>query len=328
MAHEITTTDTVGIVASKGWHGLGREIPGNWTALEALESLGLDWEVWESTLLTATLPDGSTVSSADAGKATVRSDTREVLGLVGPGYCPIQNRTLAAMADSLGSGDASPRVDSAGSLAGGRKVFISLRGEDTVMGGDECRTYLLLANSHDGSGSLRIHPTSTRVVCANTYAGSERDAHLGFAWRHTAGLLLRQEEIISTVSQWRGRIYTMTRQADALASVNVNHDRIRELFVSVYERQVGYSTPVYPSSPMEIRRKERAVAALSHMSSVFDRERGIGCKPSMWLAANAASNWVQHCSGYQTADERQVSSVIGTKGGQIAQAFGIAASML
>lgn len=325
MAHEITRTDTVGIVNSKGWHGLGKVIGDNMSALEALGVLGLDWIVIESEAMMASF-DGESVE-VDSHKALRRSDNGEVLGVVSSGYCPLQNKTLAALADSLGSGEAAPRVDTAGSLQGGRKVFIGLRGEDTVMGGDDVCTYLLLANSHDGSGALRIHPTAIRVVCANTYAGSERDAHKGYSWRHSSGLMLRQDEIITALKQWRERIQTMKDDADRMAAVEVTHDRVREVFLAVYERQVGHTVPLLPKTHTEERRKDRAMAALSHMELVFDAERSHGCKPSMWLAANAATNWIQHCSGRLEAEDRAASSLVGLKADQTASAMALVAAM-
>ena len=341
MAHQITDTDTVGIVNSTGWHQLGTAIQPGLSALEALEALGLDWSVLESDSLVATFPGEDRIFDCGSErKALLRSDTRTVLGVVGRGYHPLQNRELAfiadglgsnqnrelaAIADGLGSGESSPQVDSAGSLASGRKVFIALRGENTVIGGDEAYQYLLLANSHDGSGSLRIHPTMTRVVCANTYAGSESDSHLGFAWRHTSGLAIKRSEIIATVGQWRQRLALAREQADAMAAAEVNHDRVRAIFTQVYEQQTGQRIDLAPRTPLEQKRTSRALAALSHMGKVFDAERQQGCKPSVWLVANAATNWIQHVSGRLDAGDRSASCSLGLKAEQTAAAMSIAA---
>lgn len=326
MAHQITSSDTVGIVNSQGWHGLGTAIQPGLSALEALESLGLNWSVLESDSLVATFPGEDRVFDCGTErKALLRSDTRTVLGVVGKGYHPLQNRELASIADGLGSGESSPQVDSAGSLAGGRKVFIALRGENTVIGGDEAYQYLLIANSHDGSGSLRIHPTMTRVVCANTYAGSESDSHLGFAWRHTSGLAIKRSEIIATVGRWRQRLTLAREQADAMAAAEVNHDRVRAIFTQVYEQQTGQRIDLAPRTPLEAKRTSRALAALSHMGKVFDAERQQGCKPSVWLAANAATNWIQHVSGRLDAADRSASCSLGLKAEQTAAAMAIAA---
>jgi phage/plasmid-like protein (TIGR03299 family) len=329
MAHEITSTDTVGIVASTGWHGLGKVIANNLSAYEALESLGLNWSVLESESLTATFSgDPTPVDCSNERKALLRSDTRTVLGVVGKQYHPLQNLTLASLADGLAEGEGAPRVDSAGSLAGGRKVFIGLRGETTVIGGDEAFTYLVLANSHDGSGALRIHPSTTRVVCANTYAGSEADSHLGFSWRHTSGLALKRDEILNTLAQWRSRIAVAKSQADEMAAAAVNAERVRDIFVAVYEQQTGQRIDLAPRTFVEQKRTSRALAALAHMGKTFDLERQGGCKPSVWLAANAATNWIQHVSGRLDASDRTASCVVGLKAEQTARAMSCAAAFI
>ena len=323
MAHLITKTDRVGIVGDKGWHGLGEKMPPNLSALEALEWIGLDWEIVESQSLTATLSDGSTVDCTPVKKALVRSDTKMVTGVVGPNYKTLQNRSLASIGDSLCEEDLTVSVDTLGSLAGGEKVWISLRGKDTVIGGDAAYQFLLLSNSHNGCESLRIHPTMTRVVCNNTYTGAEQDSHLGFTWRHSAGLDLRRDEIISSLAMWRSRIAVAKSDADKLAQIEVNHERCQSVWMAVYERLHGYSIPVLPNTPMETRRKERAVVALGEMAKRFDLERQTGCKPTLWLASQAATNWIQHVSGRLEENERAASSILGSKASQTSMAMSV-----
>lgn len=327
MSHEITKTDTVGIVGSKGWHGLGKQLPSGLSAFEALEFVDLDWTVEESDLLTARFGSEESDCNEDA-KALRRSDTKEILGVVGAGWCPMQNKTLASLADGFGtSGGDAPQVTSAGSVKGGKKVWFCLKGDTTVIGGDDAYTQLVLANSHDGSGALRIHPSMTRIVCANTYAGSNSDAHLGFSWRHTSGLLLKRDEMIGCLAQWRSRLTVAKEQADYLAAVDVDAEKVRMIFVAVYERQSGESIPLAPITPTEIRRKERAIVALAAMTAVFDEERSQGCKPSMWLAANAATHWIQHTSGRIDAEQREYSCLLGLKADQSAKAMATVLAM-
>ena len=323
MAHLITSTDRVGIVGDKGWHNLGEIIPAGQSAYDAIRSIGLTWDIVESETLVATMPDGRVIDCSDEKKALVRSDTGMVTGVVGKGYHALQNTTLASLADGLASGDDAPSVDSLGSIEGGKKVWISLRGESTTIGGDEAYQYCLVANSHDGSGALRIHPSMTRVVCANTYAGSESDSHLGFSWRHSSGLQLKREEIIETLANWRSRLAVAKSDADRLAEIEVTHDRCQSVWLAVYERLHGYSVPVLPTTPVETRRKERAVVALGEMAKVFDLERENGCKPSLWLASQAATNWIQHTSGRLESQDRVVSQLFGLKAQQTSMAMSI-----
>ena len=323
MAHLITSTDRVGIVGSKGWHNLGERIPAGQSAYDAIRSIGLTWEIVESESLVATMADGSVVDCSEEKKALVRSDTRMITAVVGKGYHPLQNTTLASLADGLTDGDKSVAVDSLGSIEGGKKVWISLKGDSTTIGGDEAYQYCLIANSHDGSGSLRIHPSMTRVVCANTYTGSMSDSHLGFSWKHSSGLQLKREEIIATLANWRSRLAVAKSDADRLAEIEVTHDRCQTIWMEVYERMHGYSIPSVPTTPVESRRKERAVVALTEMAKIFDLERQGGCKPTLWLASQAVTNWIQHTSGRLEGQERQMSNQLGLKSAQTALAMSI-----
>jgi len=236
----------------------------------------------------------------------------------------VQPKTLAAIADSLAGGDNSPSVDTIGSLRGGRNIFIGLRGEDTVIGGDETYQYLLLANGYGDGRPLRIHPTCTRVVCANTFGGSTADAHLGYTWRHTAGLSLRVEEVQDALRQWRDRLRIIKSEGDTLAALDVNSERVSAIMVAVYEATTGIKIPTNPTTPVEQRRLIRATDAISYMQKVFDTERSQGSKPSVWLAANSTTNWIQHVHGRLDGEDRAASCVLGAKAVDTARAMRIA----
>mgnify|MGYP001810371937 CR=1 FL=1 len=56
--------------------------------------------------------------------ANVRSDTREILGVVGPEFVPVQNIDLGKFADAMVGANAAVKMETCGSLLGGRKVFL------------------------------------------------------------------------------------------------------------------------------------------------------------------------------------------------------------
>jgi Domain of unknown function (DUF932) len=95
--------------------------------------------------------------------ATVRQDTREVLGIVGERYRIVQNHEAFAFIDQLlGS---SIHFETAGSLQGGRRVWVLATLPDHVeVGGGAVRPYVLLMNSHDGSTAVIAATTPVRVV--------------------------------------------------------------------------------------------------------------------------------------------------------------------
>ena len=88
MAHELAETNgrtAMMFFGETPWHKLGTKLERPATASEALTAAGLDYRVGLKELATT---DGSPVPQR---KAVIRSDTDEVLGVVGNSYVPIQN---------------------------------------------------------------------------------------------------------------------------------------------------------------------------------------------------------------------------------------------
>jgi phage/plasmid-like protein (TIGR03299 family) len=112
----------------------------------------------------------------------------EVLGVVGESYRPIQNEEHADLLDTLVD-ESGAHFETAGSLRGGRQVFLTMRLPKTIrIGGvDSMGTYLAALNSHDGSLAFRLLVTPVRIVCANTQAAALRRARSSFSIHHTSG---------------------------------------------------------------------------------------------------------------------------------------------
>ena len=127
MAHEIEQHDGVVLHREKAWHGLGTIVENAPTPTEALQIARLDWSV-EQWPLAAQRPDGGYLP-IKTSVANVRSDVGHVLGIVGDGYQPIQNRDLAEFCTALAEQDDVVKIESAGSIRNGAKVWFLLKGE-------------------------------------------------------------------------------------------------------------------------------------------------------------------------------------------------------
>ena len=166
MAHEIETMTYHH--AATPWHGLGtpltEEDAYNWPA--ACEKAGLAWDV-ELTALVA-----KDTHAEVAHRGVRRSTDGRVLGVVGPRYCPLQNRdAFAWFQPFLDAREA--RLETAGSLRNGSRVWVLAkldRDPLVIAPGDEVEKYILLSHGHDGSLAIRCGFCPIRVVCANTLA--------------------------------------------------------------------------------------------------------------------------------------------------------------
>lgn len=167
--------------------------------------------------------------------AVVRDDTDDPLGIVGPGYKPVQNSTLAEVGDAItDSGEA--KYEGAVVFRGGTRVSLSMEVDHLgikVAGQkleEEIRTYLLMTNSHDGSMALGAFITPIRVRCWNTNNMAMRKARAQFRLRHTArieGRILQAREALGITFQY---LAEFKESAEFLAAKSVTDDQVAELF--------------------------------------------------------------------------------------------------
>jgi phage/plasmid-like protein (TIGR03299 family) len=135
--------------------------------------------------------DGVSTLEVPGHFATVRTNpftgATEPLGVVGAGYRPIQNEDHCEILNRLVD-DSGAVFDTAGSLRGGRQVFVSLRLPQTMRigGSDEVNVNIVALNSHDGTSAFRLLVTPVRVVCANTQAAALANPSASISIRHTA----------------------------------------------------------------------------------------------------------------------------------------------
>jgi phage/plasmid-like protein (TIGR03299 family) len=298
MAHELKKNDGLALADKGAWHGMGTVVKGAMNPFAALKIAGLEWEVEQSDTITGIFNPGEQDEyrvSTDTAKVLVRSDDKSVLGVVGPDYTPFQNENLAELAYALRtSAEGTAEVETAGSIRGGRRVWMLLRGKSVEFGckGDETVPYLFLANGHDGSLALKAIPTGIRVVCSNTFhmaLGARRNA---MSFRHTLNLHTRVEELARCIKNWENTIEAGATVARKMAATPVSVEKVQSLWIDVIQRLDG-EIPSNPKNGWEERRKERAVAGLAHAARVFDTEkREFGT--NLWVAANAITNWIQH----------------------------------
>lgn len=163
------------------WHGLGKKVTEAPDSKEALRLAGLEWEVEQEAVYTA---GGSQVQGY---YANVRNTDRHVLGIVTDRYRVIQNREAFAFTDALlGEG---VRYETAGSLMGGRKVWMLARlPREYIIGGEHISPYLVFSNTHDGSGAVRVAVTPVRVVCSNTLNLALATAKRSWSMCHTGNV--------------------------------------------------------------------------------------------------------------------------------------------
>lgn len=179
------------------WHGLGTVVSKAVKAEEALRLAHLDgWDVHKVPIYGARGDKSGmaarTILVPDKF-ATVRTNpfTKELeaLGVVGPVWTPFQNEELTASLDAIVD-ESGAHFHTAGSLEGGRKVFVSMKMPEPIMvgGEDAVDLYLVASTGHDGSMSNQFMVTPVRPVCKNTLDMGVRQAKRRWSFRHTSGM--------------------------------------------------------------------------------------------------------------------------------------------
>ena len=263
------------------WHGLGTRLDHPATAAEAIEAAGLDYQVELHSLST---DDGIPVPSR---KAVIRSDTSEVLGVVGNSYQPVQNHQCFGFLDAVVA-DEQLRYHTAGALGKGERVWMlaQLPGQVRVKNSDDVtEKFLLLSNSHDGSSALRVYFTPIRVVCANT---------LGMAERRSRGQgvsIIHKGDLAAKVGEAQETLGFANRFYDDLDE-KINH--LARHYPS--QRQLAlYFESLYPDR--EDGKNRRSKNVRDELLRLF--ENGVGqdipeIRHSTWAAFNAVTEFVDH----------------------------------
>jgi phage/plasmid-like protein (TIGR03299 family) len=335
MAHEITSTDGLVLHKQRAWHGLGTIVEQAPTPTEALKLAGLDWDV-EQWALSAT--DGTARQAITSHLMNIRKDTGKQLGLVGKDWTPFQNRDLADFCESLQeSGEV--KIESAGSIRGGEKVWFLLKGESfAARVDDEVAPYVLVSNGFDGKTALRVTPTTIRVVCSNTLhmvigeTGSESGLRQpgkqsAFSCLHLGTLKQRVEEARRALAGYTDRLTENREMITTLATRDVNSEAVNRFFLECFTKQFG-AVADKPKDAGEKLKREKAMDCVAKCWRTFEKEEAIA-GASAWNAFNAYSNWLQHGRSFwkdpQVAQDRKIAgNLFGDAADRTVEAFRLA----
>lgn len=210
MSHNINYNSKTGqhafmSVKEKAWHGLGTIVEDYPTSSEALRFAGLDYHVEKRLLLTVDAENNHIATDPNADEyfdevranilvpdfcATIRTDTEEVLGVVGKDYEVVQNVQAFDFFDSIVGGSDGIKYETAGALGKGERIFITAKLPDFIrVGRNDCiEKYLFLTTSHDGFGSITAAFTPVRIVCNNTLNAALRNNTNCIRLKHTANV--------------------------------------------------------------------------------------------------------------------------------------------
>lgn len=261
------------------WAKLGTQVEEAQTSADALRLAGLDWTVEQRPVYL----EGTDIPIPNY-KANVRDRDGTVLGIVTDRYQVIQNTEAFAWTDALIGGDV--RYETAGSLKDGRKIWLLAKMPMAKVAGDDVEPYLCFANTHDGSGAVKVCMTPIRVVCQNTLNLALSTAKRSWSMKHTGNIADRLHEAQITLELAERYMVCLDGQAQQLANVTVTDEKLERILADMF--------PCDPDKDTE--RKKNTVRALKDEFMVcyfmpdLARFRGTG-----WGVVNAMADMVGHC---------------------------------
>lgn len=288
--------ETMFYVREKPWHGLGTMVAEAPTSADALRLAGLDWRIESRPVFSET---GIEIPGY---YANTRTSDNKVLGIVGSKYQIVQNQDAFDFTDSLiGEG---VRYETAGSLRGGRTIWLLGKMPDRYIAGDKFEPYICFTNTHDGTGAVRACMTPVRVVCNNTLNMALSEAQRKWSTIHRGNISMKLEEARQTLELADVYLKRLDEEADRLANEKMTEGQLMETLEKMF--------PVdEDASDRAKRTAEKAKEEIIICTMRPDLAAFLGTK---WGFLNAVSDYVGHSEPARRTknyDENRWGNIIG-----------------
>jgi phage/plasmid-like protein (TIGR03299 family) len=228
--------------AVPGWHGLGQVIDGGTSDVEEVIRLGgLDVPAVSVPVPDYQVPGLPGYHKAPGQFIVSNGDTGEFWGIVGKIHKNLSARESFDFMQNLVE-DHGVIFESAGTMAGGRKVFIScqLPQHVTISEGDiadPVRMFLVVQDTRDGSSSYKAMVTPWRPVCQNTNRFALRDAAAVTSLRHTSGMAGRLEKVRAALRLSVGYVDAFAAEETALARTNTTLEEFESVMAGLFKAE-------------------------------------------------------------------------------------------
>jgi phage/plasmid-like protein (TIGR03299 family) len=312
MAHELDLSNgRANFVSYKqpAWHGLGTVLQDVMTVEDALKHGGLAFHVekrpnnhvieWEG--------QEKIITSAESF-FTFRTDTLSVLGdKLGKDYTVLQNTDALNILDTLVAQDCGISFESAGSLKGGKVVFVCCKMPEPIVVGanDITEQYLVMCNSHDGSMAVKVMFTPVRVVCQNTLTMAMSRAKKNHSIRHTSNVKENVNQAMKVLGIAHQNHDLAEQAFNELSKVKMNQQAfwnyVGNVFATPDERTKLRSGE--PATKVISSIKQKAINGVLEFAEVGvgQQEAGAG---TGWWAYNAVSGYASNLKAYSSAEKR------------------------
>lgn len=289
-----TATDTIAnATGDNGWFSIGAlgvtaTLDG--TTIGDLFTQALPWDVTEDAAI-----NGATLDVVPDLKLIRRGDNDQVIGWGKQSFTPVLNSEAREVLET-GLAGVGHSAAAAGSLRGGALTFVAVKLDDAGainVDGDIIEPYLLLANSFDGSSTLRLLSIGVRPACSNVLNIQLRqtDATL-VTIRHTRNAKLRLTEVRQAIKR-----FTIVRdnfQADVARLINtdVTDRQAAEVLATLTPIPSASEDPSASKVTRAERRREELVGC-------YRNDTRVGFTGTAYGLLQAWSTYTQNDAGFR-----------------------------
>ena len=287
MAHNI---DTMMYVGNTPWHGKGTPLQSPPTINEALELSGLNWNVYKK----QTYYYKNNAEATPTGHyVTTRDDTEAVLGNVSKRYTILQNKEAFQPFEPML--DMGFKLETAGSILGGKMVWILAKSpEKYLVGDDGIQRYVFMYTSHDGSAGNCFRDTGIRIVCNNTLNFAlNNTGTFNYQIKHTASIKDKvkqlKDNIVNSNDNFKQAIDTMNRFKEQ----SFNEKQAGVYFEAVIPFLIKENREKISKAELGIHTRNTALPVWNKLHSLFKNGKGNQGK-TLWDAYNAITEYYDH----------------------------------
>lgn len=221
------------VIRSRFFDDVGRPIQGATNLEEAIVQSGLDYEVQKLPIFfNPRIGRTPKMTKIPDRYVVYRTDNYTPMGVVGKKYEILQNREAFNFLDSLIAGGAM--FETAGTYGlNGAKSFISISTQKIKVLDDDIQPYIVLTNSFDGTGTVKVSFSPIRVFCSNTLAlisKKVKSLHLNsLSVRHTKSMAIAMEQGKEILFQNTQYLETLKSISELLAVTPFSEEAFKKM---------------------------------------------------------------------------------------------------
>lgn len=228
--------------------------------------------------------------------------TGEIINTVKNSYVVSQNDELVELVLQGMKGFGELSVQNAGSMNGGRKVYIQLGVEGYAsVGKDKIKRYVTIIDSNDGSTGLSVGVGDLTMSCQNQFYSFYRNGEA--KWRHSASLVDKMATIPSLIKLALNESMRLIKLYNQFESTACSRELAHQM--------VNHITGIDKTMDKNVL-SEKSTRSLNAMNALYDNiEHQMNDKGNnIWGLHSGVTRWTTHDKSAPTRENGRFESLV------------------